>query len=333
MKVTRGQRLEISLILSAILYVLCPSANGQQQSKPPARIGWLLYGSAPTGALPSVETAVMQGLRELGYVEGKNIVFEYRFADGQPERLPALAAALVAQKPDAMIAIGGDIAVAVKNGTATIPIIIGTSDDPVRASIISSFARPGRNITGVTFVMDQVAGKRVQLLKEINPKLSTAAVLWNPAHADNELKEIQAAAEEFNVKLSLFKVERMEDFASAFAGMKKQPSDALIVVPSRLTSERRQQLATFALNAHIPMASGWREFAEAGGLLSYGANRAVIARRIAYYVDKVLKGTKPAALPVETPSKFEFVINLKTAKEIGLTVPQSVLYRADSVIQ
>jgi len=321
----------IRLIVCVALYALCPSAEAKQQAKAPARIGWLWYGSAPTGA--SVETAIMEGLRELGYVEGKNIIFEYRFADGHPERLPELAAALARQKPNAMIAIGGDIAVAAKHATTTIPIVIGTSDDPVRASIISSFARPGGNITGVTFVMDEVAGKRVQLLKEINPKLSTAAVLWNPAHADNEMKEIRASAEDFNVKLLPFKIERMDEFDNVLAGMKKEASDALIVVPSRLTSERRQQIATFALKARIPMASGWREFAEAGGLLSYGPNRAVIAHRIAYYIDKILKGTKPADLPVETPTKFEFVINLKTAQEIGLTIPQSVLYRADKVIK
>ena len=159
MKLSITQKPKISLIVSAMLSVLCPFANGQQQPKPPARVGWLWYGSSPTGALPSVETAIMDGLRELGYVEGKNIVFEYRFANGHPERLPALASALVEQKPDVMIAIGGDIAVAAKNATATIPVIIGTSDDPVRASIISSFARPGGNVTGVTFVMDQVAGR------------------------------------------------------------------------------------------------------------------------------------------------------------------------------
>jgi putative ABC transport system substrate-binding protein len=307
-------------------------SEAQQQVKSPARIGWLWYGSAPA-TLPSIETAIVDGLRELGYVEGKTHVFEHRFAEGRPEKLPELAAALAQQKVDVLIGVGGDIAAALKKAAPTIPIVVGTSDDPVRASLISSLARPGGNVTGVSFVMDEVAGKRVQLLKEINPKLSSAGVLWNPAHADNELKEIQIAAEEFHVKLRLFKVERMDEFDNAFSAMNKETFDALIVIPSRLTSLRRAQIAGLALKSRIPMASGWREFSEAGGLLSYGPNRAQVARRIAYYIDKVLKGAKPADLPVETPTKFEFVINIKTAQQIGLTIPQSVLYRADSVIK
>ena len=308
-------------LLATFLLTTLSATEAQQQAKPPARVGWLWYGSAPAGALPSIETAIVDGLREFGYVDGKTIVFEHRFADGRPEKLPELAADLARQKVDVMIGIGGDIAAAAKKATATIPIVVGTSDDPVRASIVSSFARPGGNITGVTFVMDELAGKRIQLLKEINPKLSSAGVLWNPAHADNELKEIQAVAQEFNVKLRLFKVERMDEFDNALSAMKKEMFDALVVVPSRLTSLRRPQIAGFALKARIPMASGWREFAEAGGLLSYGPHREQIARRIAYYVDKIVKGAKPADLPVETPTKFELVINLKTAKQIGLTVP------------
>ena len=323
----------LGLALSAMLLALCSTVEAQQPGKPPARVGWLWYGSAPTGALPSIETAIVDGLRELGYVEGKNLLFVQRFADGHPERFSELAGDLVRQKVDVIIGVGGDIATALKKTTGKIPIVVGTSDDPVRASIISSLAHPGGNITGVTFVMDELAGKRVQLLKEINPKLSRMSVLWNPAHADNELKEIQSTANAYNVKLGLFKVERLDDFDMAFSAMSKEALDALIVVPSRLTSLRRQQIAGFALKSRIPMASGWREFAEAGGLLSYGPNREQIARRIATYIDKILKGAKPADLPVETPAKFELVINLKTAQQIGLTIPQSVLYRADNVIR
>jgi putative ABC transport system substrate-binding protein len=322
-------RIALSITVLAVFFL----GEAQPQGKSPARVGWLWYGSAPAGPLPSIETAIVDGLRELGYVDGNKIVFEHRFADGRPEKLPELAAALVQQKVDVIIGIGGDIAAAAKNATRTVPIVVGTSDDPVRAAIISSLARPGGNVTGVTFVMDELAGKRIQLLKEINPKLSSSGVLWNPAHADNELSEIQIAAKEFNVKLRLFKVDRMDEFDNALSAMKKEKFDALIVVPSRLTSLRRAQLAGFALKSRIPMASGWREFAEAGGLLSYGPDRSHIARRIAYYIDKILKGVKPADLPVETPTKFELVINLKTAREIGLTIPQSVLYRADAVIK
>jgi putative ABC transport system substrate-binding protein len=181
--------------------------------------------------------------------------------------------------------------------------------------------------------MDEVAGKRVQLLKEINPKLSRIAVLWNPAHADSEFKEIAKAATAYDVKVQSFKVERIDEFDSALPSIGKESFDALIAVPSRLTSLRRQQIAGSALKSHIAMASGWREFAEAGGLLSYGPNREQIARRIAYYVDKILKGARPADLPVETPAKFELVINLISAQQLGLNIPQSVLYRADKVIK
>jgi putative tryptophan/tyrosine transport system substrate-binding protein len=321
------------LTLCATLIAVCSTVEAQRQGKPPARAGWIWYGSAPAGPLPSLETAIVDGLQELSYVDGKTIMFEHRFAEGRPERLPELAAALVREKVDVIIVLGGDIAAASKRATRTVPIVMGTSDDPVRASIISSLARPGGNITGVTFVMDELAGKRIQLLKEINPKLSSSGVLWNPAHADDELREIQITAKEFNVQLKLFKLERMDEFNNALSAMKKEKFDALIVIPSRLTSLRRSQLAGFALKSHVPMASGWREFAEAGGLLSYGPNRAAIARRIAHYVDRILKGAKPADLPVETPTKFELVINLKTAQEIGLMIPQSVLYRADAVIR
>jgi putative ABC transport system substrate-binding protein len=321
-----------AILVGAFLAALCSTVEAQPQGKSPARVGWIWYGSATAGPLPSIETAIIDGLQELGYVDGKTIVFEHRFAEGRPENLSVLAAALVQQKVDVIIGLGGDIAMVAKKATSTIPIVVGTSDDPVRASIISSLARPGGNVTGVTFVMDELAGKRIQLLKEINSKLTRSGVFWNPAHADNELREIQITAKESNVQLRLFKVDRIDEFDDTLSAMKKDKLDALIVVPSRLTSLRRAQLAGFALKSRIPMASGWREFAEAGGLLSYGPNRAQIARRIAY-IDRILKGAKPAALPVETPTKFELVINLKTAQEIGLTIPQSVLYRADTVIR
>ena len=321
------------VVASLLTLAFFSAAQGQPQSKAVPRIGWIWYGSATAGPLPSIETAIIDGLQELGYVDGKTMVFEHRFADGRPEKVPDLAAALAQQKVDVIIVLGGDIATVVKRAVQTIPIVIGTSDDPVRASIISTLARPGGNVTGVSFIMDEVSGKRIQLLKEINPKLASTGVLWNPAHADNELKEIQIAAKEFATQLKLFRVERMDEFDNALAAMKKEKLDSLVVVPSRLTSLRRTQLAAFSLNSSIPMASGWREFTEAGGLLSYGPNRTLIARRIAYYVDRILKGAKPADLPVETPTKFEFVINLKTAQQIGLTIPQSVLYRADAVIK
>jgi len=315
------------------LFLDATVAGAQQQSKAPPRIGWLWYGSAPSGALPGIETAIIDGLKELGYVEGKSIHFENRFAEGRPEELPRLARELAQQKIDVIIALGGDVAAAAKKATAKIPIVIGTSDDPVRASLVSSLARPGGNITGVTFVMDELAGKRVQLLKEIYAKLERVGVLWNPAHADSEFNEIQKVAVAFNVKTYSFKAERPGEFDGALAAIQKENLDALIVVPSRLTILRLPQIAGFVLKSRMPMASGWREFAEAGGLFSYGPDRRHIARRIAHDIDKILKGAKPADLPVETPTKFELVINLKTAQNIGAVIPQSVLYRADKVIR
>jgi len=326
-------QIRIFYAATVITLALFSLAQAQPRSKSIPRIGWIWYGSATIEPLPSIETAIFDGLKELGYVDGKTMVLEHRFAEGKLERVPELAKSLAQQKVDLIIVVGGDIAALVKRTIQTVPIVVGTSDDPVRASVVSSLARPGGNVTGVTFVMDEVAGKRIQLLKEIKPKMSSTGVVWNPAHADNEFKEIQIAAKEFNTHLKLFRLERLDEFDNALAAMKKEKLDSLVVVPSRLTTLRRTQLANFALNSSIPMACGWREFTEAGGLLSYGPNRTLIARRIAYYVDRILKGAKPADLPVETPQKFELVINLKTAQQIGLTVPQSVLYRADAVIK
>jgi putative tryptophan/tyrosine transport system substrate-binding protein len=252
----------------AVIIWTAAIADAQERGQSPARVGWLWYGSAPTGALPSLETAIVDGLRELGYVEGKTLVFEHRFADGHPERFQHIAADLVRQKIDVMIGLGGDIAAALKKATSKIPIVVGTSDDAVRASLISSLARPGGNITGVTFVMDELAGKRVQLLKEISPQLSRVGVLWNPAHADSEFKEIEDVTTAYNIKVQSFKVERMNEFDSAFSAINKETLDLLIVVPSRLTSLRMPQIAAVALKLSMPMASGWREFAEAGALLS-----------------------------------------------------------------
>jgi ABC-type uncharacterized transport system substrate-binding protein len=321
----------IFVLVAAIFGSVCLAEAQQTRNLP--RIGWLWYGSSPSGSLPTLETAIMDGLRELGYVDGKNIILEHRFAEGRPERLPELANDLVRQNVDVIIGIGGDIAAVAKTATATIPIVVGTSDDPVRSSLIASLARPGGNITGVTFISNELAGKRLELLKEINPKLTRAGVLWNPAHFDNEFKEIQTIAHVLGIKLQSLKVQRPEEFEEAFASVAKYHAQGLVVVPSRLTSLRRDEISGFAKKVRIPMISGWKEFSEAGGLASYGPNREVTARRVAYDVDKILKGAKPADLPVERPTMFEFVINLKTAKQIGLTIPQSVLFRADKVIK
>jgi putative ABC transport system substrate-binding protein len=232
-----------------------------------------------------------------------------------------------------IITLGGDLAAIAKQTTKTIPIVFGVSEDPVRSGLVADLARPGGNLTGVSFLSDELAGKRVELLKEINPKLSRIGVLWNPIHVDNEFKEIQSVAQGLGLKLSSYKAQRPQDFDEAFAAIAKDNNQALLVVPSRLTSVRREPIANFAKKNRLAMISGWREFAEAGGLASYGPNRDQAARRLAYYVDRVLKGAKPSELPIELPTKFELVINLHTAYDIGLTIPPNVLARADKVIK
>ena len=319
-------------LLATVLLATAPLTDAQTK-KPTPRIGWLWFGPATAGQLSGLESAFINGLRELNYLENRNFTFEHRFAAGHPERVSDLAKDLVRQNVDLIIALGGDLAAVAKKTTKNIPIVFGSSDDPVRSGLVADLARPGGNITGVTFLSDELAGKRVELLKEINPKLSRIAVLWNPGHVDNEFKEIQSVAQGLGIKFSSHKAQRPEDFDEAFAAIGKANSHALLVVPSRLTAVRREPIANFAKKNRLPMISGWREFAEAGGLASYGPNRDEAARRLAYYVDRILKGTKPGELPVELPTKFELVINLHTAYDIGLTIPPNVLARADKVIR
>ena len=317
--------------ITAVVGCLFVAVAAAQQRKSTATIGWLWYGASP--AASTVEGAVIDGLRELGYVEGKNLKLEHRFAKGRPEQLADLARDLAQHNVDIIIAMGGDLTAAAKKATATIPIVMGSSEDPVRASLVESLARPGGNVTGVTFLSQELAGKRVELLKEINPKLARIAVLWNPAHFDDEFKEIQNVAQRLGVQVQSLRIQRRDDLGDALAGLSKDPAQALVVVPSRLTSLTRSEIAAAALKLRIPMISGWREFAEDGGTASYGPDRVVMGRRMAYYIDRILKGAKPANLPVELPTKFELVINLNTADQIGLIIPQRVLSRADRVIK
>jgi putative ABC transport system substrate-binding protein len=318
--------------LGAMLAALCRPVEAQQP-KTMARIGWVWFGPATAGQLPSLESAFIDGLRELNYLENRNFTFEHRFAAGHPERLPDLVKDLVRENVDLIITLGGDLAAIAKQTTKTIPIVFGVSEDPVRSGLVADLARPGGNLTGVSFLSDELAGKRVELLKEINPKLSRIAVLWNPSHVDNEFKEIQSVAQRLGQKLSSYKAQRPQDFEEAFAAIAKENNQALLVVPSRLTSVRREPIANFAKKNRLPMISGWREFTEAGGLASYGPNRDQAARRLAYYVDRILKGARPSELPVELPTKFELVINLHTAYDVGVTIPPNVLARADKVIK
>ncbi len=306
-----------------------PPRQWQPAPKIPT-LGILLFGTP--AADPNLN-ALLQGLGELGYRDGETITIEYRYAEGRSERLPDLAAELVRLQPDIVFALGGDVASAAKQATSTIPVVTATSSDPVQGGLIASLARPGANVTGVTFLSSELASKRLQLLKEILPGMSRVAILWNPEHADPDFQETQVAAATLGVRLDSRPVRGFSDLDGAFEAIVSGRVEGLIIVPSRLTSLARQRILEFAANQRLPNVSGWSVFARGGGLLSYGPNLDIAIRRAASYVDKILKGTKPADLPVEQPTEFELVINLKTAQALGLTIPHSILQQATELIQ
>jgi len=307
------------------------AAEAQQAAKVP-RIGFLFYGSP--GPSPELD-AFRQGLRELGYIEGQNIVIEYRFASGQVERLPKLAAELVRLNPDVLVTPGTPASVAAKQATSTIPIVVAGVADAVGAGLIANLARPGGNITGLTGISAELGGKRLELLKEVTPKASRVAVLYNPADRSNVLvlKELQESAPALRLTLQPLEVRGPGEFEGAFVAMSRKRAHALFGAAGILTTGHRKAIVDLAAKSRIPAMWGERQFVEAGGLMSYAVNFYDQVRRAATYVDKILKGAKPADLPVEQPTKFELVINLKTAKSLGLTIPQSLLQRADEVIQ
>jgi putative ABC transport system substrate-binding protein len=299
-----------------------------QKSVP--RIGVLLYSTPQID--PQAEP-FRQGLRDLGYTEGRNITIEYRYAEGRPERLPGLAVELVQLKPDVIMAMGGDVAPIAKNATRTIPVVFAVSTDPVQSGLIPSLGRPVGNATGVTFLQDELASKRLELLKEAAPHVSRVAFLWNPDHLDGELGIAEGAARNITVALQPVEIRDPSDLDGALRAMGDAHPDALYVVSSRHTASNIAKIVAFAAKNHIPLAGGWGGWAKAGGLLSYGPDISDMVRRAASYVDKILKGAKPADLPVQRPVKFELVINIRTAKALGLTIPESFLLRADEVIE
>ena len=311
-------------LLAALL-----AAEAQQMAKI-ARLGVLLF-STPEGD-PNL-AAFRQGLSELGYVEGKNLTTVYRYAEGKPERLANLAVELAALKPDVIFALGGDVAPFARTATNTIPIVMAVSVDPVQAGLVPSLARPGGNVTGVTFVSSDLAAKRLQFLKEAAPRISRVAVLWNPNHVDPEYAETQAAGRMLGVHVQSLEVRAPGDFAGAFQAAEVGRAEAIIVVSSRLMTFGRQRIIEFATGHRLPLVSGWGPWAEAGALLSYGPDLNASVRRAAIYVDKILKGAKPADLPVEQPTKFDLVINLRTARAFGLTMPPSLRVQAAHVIE
>ena len=323
-----NEKLSIWLLASLFLATVTTS-HAQQPIKMP-RLGIILYGTPE--ADPSV-AAFRQSMRDLGYVEGQNLSVDFRFAGGKPERLMEVGAELARLRPDVIFALGGDVVPAAQKATKTIPIVMLVSNDPVQTGIVGSLAHPGGNITGVTLILDELAGKRLALLKEIEPKISRVAVLWNPDHADPEFREIQSAAQAMKVRLQSLEVRQSGDFDGQFQTATKAKSQALIVVSSRLINFQRQRVLDYAAKSRIPLIGDWGSWAADGALMSYGPNVAQMLRRVAVHVDKILKGTKPTAIPVERPTKFELVINLNAAKAIGLTVPPNVLVRADKVIR
>jgi putative tryptophan/tyrosine transport system substrate-binding protein len=316
-------------ILCAMLLALCVFANAQQSAKVP-RIGYLT-GATPDGQSARIES-FRQGLRELGYMEGKNIVIEYRYAEEKRDRLSALAAELVRLKVDVIVTGGGGITRAAKEATNTIPIVMAQDSDPVGNGFVASLARPGGNITGLSNLSPEISGKQLELLKEIIPKLSRVAVLGTSTNPP-QLRELELAAEALNVKLQYLAVLSSRDIETAFRAATKGRADAVLVLPGPIFNSNRTQVAKLAVRSRLPAIYSHSRYIIDGGLMTYSVNQSDLDRRAATYVDKILKGTKPADLPVEQPTKFEFIINLKAAKQIGLTIPPEVLARADRVIR
>jgi putative ABC transport system substrate-binding protein len=322
-----------------MLLALCASAEAQQPTKVP-RIGYL------SSVDPATDSASTEGirlaLRRLGYIEGQNIAIEYRYAEGKRDRTPELAefaAELVRLKVDIIVVSGGTpLILLAKNATKTIPIVMtGGGLDPVAAGLVESLARPGGNVTGLTTLNQELGGKRLELFKEAVPKLVRVAVFYDPANPPglHEVKELlPPAARALKLTIQPWEIRAVDDIEKVFAALNKQRPDGLYPVSGGgLLRSNRKRIAGFALKSRLPSVYGNKEAVDAGGLMSYGADRADSYRRIAYYIDKILKGAKPADLPVEQPTKFEFVINLKTAKQIGLTIPPEVLARATKLIK
>ena len=327
-------RRDFVALLSGAAVGLPVAANAQQAAKV-ARIGWLTLNLA--GA-PPVREAFLQGLRDLGYVEGRNVVIEYRDAEGKLERLPALAAELVALKVDVIVASSPPDALAAKQATGTLPIVFTSSGDPVTSGLVTSLARPGGNVTGLSALVPELVGKRLELLKQAVPGISRVAVLWRPGNVverteNSMLKGADVAARALGVRLQVVEARGPADIDRAFSDMTSARAGALTVFPNPMFTSERRRLVDLAAKNRLPAVYPWREFVDTGGLMAYGPNLADLFRRAATYVDKILKGAKPADLPVEQPTKFELVINLKTAKALGLEVPPLLIAQADELIE
>lgn len=320
--------------LCVLLLVLGLPAEAQQPKNVP-RVGYVSPIGDPKTPGPQIE-GFRQGLRDLGYIEGKNIVVEYRYTEAKGDRNPSLVAELMQLKVDVLVLPGPGAIRAAKQAKTTIPIVIVSQEDPVAAGYIDSLARPGGNITGVSRFTRELSGKRLELLTEVVPKISRVGVLWDPNSSTSMptvFKDYEAAARALKIQLQSLEVRGTNDFEGAFRAAAKGRAQALIVIRNPLHTRHQKQIAELAIKNRLPSMNETHDFVEAGGLVSYAANEAERFRRAAYYVDRILKGSKPAELPVEQPTKFELVINLKTANQIGVTIPQKVLARADRVIK
>jgi putative ABC transport system substrate-binding protein len=320
------------LTLCAMLFALCFPASAQQPKKVP-RIGYL------SGTSYSVNSARVdafrQGLRELGYVEGKSIVIEWRYAEGKIDRLPALAAELVRLKVDVIVASAPPPTRSAKQATATIPIVMAYDDDPVGSGFVASLARPGGNVTGLATLAPELSGKQLELLKEIVPKLSRVAVLGSATRpgSPQALREINLAADAAGVQLQYLEIQAPKDVETAFRAASRERADAVLVLSNQVLISQRRVVVDLAVKNRLPTIYSRPEYVEDGGLMSYTTSFTDLSRRAATYVDRILKGAKPADLPVEQPKKFELIVNLKAAKQIGLTIPPNVLAQADKVIR
>jgi putative tryptophan/tyrosine transport system substrate-binding protein len=317
------------LVAVAVWWGAALSTEAQPAAKLP-RVGVLLFGTPESD--PNV-AALRAGLRDLGYVDGKNIALEYRFAEGKPERLAKLAVDLAQERPNLIFALGGDVAPFARTATSTIPIVIVVSVDPVEAGLVASLTHPGGNLTGVTLVSSELAAKRLQLLKEIAPRVSRVGVLWNPDHVDPEYRATQAAARNLGVQIQSLEVRGPGDFDAAFRSAEAGRVEAIVVVSSRLMLLNSQRITVFGTTSRIALVTGFGPWAQGGALFSYGPDTDDAVRRATLHVDKILKGAKPGDLPVEQPTKFDLVINLKTASALGLAVPPSLRLRADRLIE
>jgi len=317
---------------SALLFALCFSVEAQQAEKIP-RVGFLLEGSPSAISDSTRIEAFRKGLREMGYTEEKSIYIEYRFAQGKRDRLADLAMELVRLKPDVLVTYGTVGTLALKQATTTIPIVTFGSGDPVGRGLVASLARPRGNVTGLSGLNRDLSGKRLELLKEIIPKLSRVAVLWDASGSADNFKETELAAQAVGVQLQSLDVRSTDGIEKAFKAATESKAQGLIMLANPFTTAHARRIVELAIQHRLPTVFAQRVYVESGGLMSYSPNLADLARRAAVYVDKIFKGAKPGDLPVEQPNKFELVINLKTAKQIGLIIPPNVLARADRVIR